>query len=392
MFFVDEPYLSDLFKKTVQENQLPIVKTPAADKFSFLPGTKFISEAEAIQAAKSDLEHLRLYTTSENTIGWISQHLAFSGYPQKIELFKNKAKFRRLIQPIYPDFFFREVALKDLGSLKVEAFPFPFITKPAVGFFSLGVHLVASLEDWPATVRTIQHEINQISGAYPNEVLNIDSFIIEQSISGDEFAVDAYFDQQGTPVVLDILHHPFSSSSDVSDRVYMTSKEIIEAHLGEFTELLNKIGALSGIRNFPVHVELRREPGGRIIPIEVNPMRFGGWCSTPDLAYFAYGINPYLYYAHQQKPDWKTLLQDKAGKIYSVVILDNSTGIPVENIASFDYDQCMSHFEKPLELRKIDYAKWGVFAFLFVETRAEHFIELDAILHSNLREFVSLKE
>ena len=138
-----------------------------------------------------------------------------------------------------------------------------------------------------------------------------------------------------------------------------------------------------------MHVELRRTAAGEILPIEVNPMRFGGWCSTPDLAYLAYGLNPYLYYIHQQAPDWDALLRGKENKLYSVVILDNSTGKTAAEIKSFDYDACLSHFEKPLELRKIDYRRHGIFAFLFVETRADATAELDYILQSRLNEFIT---
>jgi hypothetical protein len=390
MFFIDAPYVSDFLKQTLLDSHLPLVDTPAALKFDLPAGINLLSEEEAIQSAR-DNDTLAIYTTSENTIGWIAEHLAFTGIPAKIELFKNKAKFRRLIQPLYPDFFFREVKLSELDDLEVSSIPFPFVIKPSVGFFSLGVHLVNSASEWPDTAKAIHAEVATIAGQYPDEVVNIDSFIIEQCIRGDEFAVDAYFNAEGEAVVLDILHHTFSSEADVSDRIYTTSKEIIEANLEEFTAFLNNIGQLSGVKNFPVHVELRREAGGQLLPIEVNPMRFGGWCSTPDLLYAAYGINPYLYYSRQQKPDWKQVLADKAGKLFSVVILDNSTGKSAEEIREFDYDKMLRCFEKPLELRKIDFHQYPVFAFVYVETRAENFAELEYILKSNLSEFVNTK-
>jgi hypothetical protein len=390
MFFVDDPYVSDFFKKTVLENALPVVNTPGAQKYSFLPGTRLISEADAIQELRNDKAPL-LYTTSENTIGWIAQHLEFTGIPAQIEFFKDKAKFRRVTQSIFPSLYFKEVPLNELNEVRVEELPLPFVIKPSVGFFSLGVHKVNSAAEWPGTIAAIQQEIDQITGMYPDEVLNIRSFIIEGCIDGDEFAIDAYYNGEGQAVILDILHHTFSSAEDVSDRIYTTSKEIIKANLDEFSDFLNKIGSVTGVKRFPVHVELRRDSSGTLLPIEVNPMRFGGWCSTPDLAYAAYGLNPYLYYQNQQKPDWDKLLAEKDNLLYSVVILDNSTGKTAEEIVSFDYEKLLASFEHPLELRKIDYHVHPLFAFLYVETRAENTSELDSILHSKLNEFITIK-
>ena len=277
----------------------------------------------------------------------------------------------------------------ELRSLRFEELPAPFVLKPAVGFFSLGVHMVRSPREWEAALGSVEAELDTLRGMYPEEVLNIDSFLIEQCIEGDEFAVDAYFNGSGEIVVLDILHHSFASAADVSDRIYTTSKEIIESNLDEFSAFLGKIGALAGVRNFPVHVELRRTAAGELIPIEVNPMRFGGWCSTPDLAYLAYGLNPYLYYARQQKPDWEQLLHGKENKLFSVIVLDNSTGKSADEIRAFDYAACLARFAKPLELRKIDYHRHPLFAFLFVETRTDHQEELRSILQSRLNEFIS---
>jgi hypothetical protein len=389
LFFVDEPYVSDFLKTTLRDHGIPVVNTEAAKKLALLPGTNLISEELAVSTARKS-DDLVIYTTSENSIGWIAKNLPFSDYPERIERFKNKAKFRELTRSIFPGFYFKEVRYSDLEKISIEGLPTPFVIKPTVGFFSMGVHKVTGQKDWEDTVHAIDREIDAVRGLYPDEVLDISSFIIEECIDGNEFAVDAYFNAGGEPVILDILSHPFASAADVSDRVYMTSKEIIEENIDEFTTFVGKIGRLAKVSNFPVHIELRRDHQGRLLPIEVNPMRFGGWCSTPDLAYMAYGINPYLYYVNQRKPDWPELLKGKEGKLFSVIVLDNSTGKSADEISSFDYEKVVSKFEKPIELRKIDYTKYPVFGFLFAETPADHFDELKYILNSDLKEFITL--
>lgn len=83
-------------------------------------------------------------------------------------------------------------------------------------------------------------------------------------------------------------------------------------------------------------------------------MRFAGWCTT-DIAYYAYGINVYDYYFKQKKPCWERILNNKEGKIYSIIIADLPSKIKKETIKEIDYQKLLAYFEKPLELRKIDY-------------------------------------
>ena len=390
MFFVDKPYVSNFFKMTIRDNSIPVVGTEIAKRLDLYSGTNVISEDRAVEMAQES-DNLIIYTTSENSIGWISDHLVFSNLPEKINLFKNKLKFRKLTKSIFPDFYFKEVRVKNLKEIQLSELPLPFIIKPAVGFMSMGVHKVLNFQGWVNAIDSIIAEIDQIKGLYPPEVLDTGSFIIEQYINGDEFAVDAYYNSTGEPVILNILNHTFSSDIDVSDRIYISSKEIIENNLDEFTEFAEKIGNLAGVKNFPVHIELRRENTGTLLPVEVNPMRFGGWCTTADLSFLAYGFNPYLYYYLQKKPNWPGILKGKEGKLFSIIVLDNSTGVAVDEVTSFNYDKLLSKFEKPMELRKIDFHEYPVFGFLFTETREENFIELKNILDSDLNEFISTK-
>ncbi|OPL13523.1 MAG: ATP-grasp 4 superfamily protein [delta proteobacterium ML8_D] len=388
VFFVDKPYISDFFKMTVRDNVIPVVGTETAKKIGLYNGTNLISENEAAEIIRKTDDPL-IYMTSENSINWITKHLFFSKLPEKIRLFKDKLKFRELTKTIFPNFTFQKVHIKDLRKIQFEQLPLPFVIKPSVGFFSMGVHIVSNFQEWQTTIDSIVVTMEKTRGLYPEEVLDASSFIIEQCINGEEFAVDAYYNSTGEPVILNIFKHNFSSDKDVSDRIYTSSKQIIENNLREFTDFAEKIGELAEVKNFPVHIELRRDNEGSLLPIEINPMRFGGWCTTADISFLAYGFNPYLYYYTQKKPNWSEILKGKEGKLFSIIVLDNSTGKDIEKITSFDYEKLQSNFEKPIELRKIDYKKYPVFGFLFAETREDNFIELKNILDSDLNEFVS---
>lgn len=388
MFFADKPYISNFFKATVKETGIPVVATDVAKTLNLEKGTNLISEKTALEMAKAH-DTPTIYMSSENSIGWISEHPVFNILSDKIDFFKNKLKFRESTQSIFPDLYFRGVPAGDLETIQFDKLPLPFIIKPAVGFFSMGVYKVSSEKEWLKAVHSIKNEMDKIKHLYPEKVFDAGMFIIEHCITGDEFAVDAYYNDKGEPVILGIFEHTFSSDTDVSDRVYITSGKIIEKNLEEFTEFTRDIGKLAAVKKFPVHIELRRDEKGILLPIEVNPMRFGGWCTTPDLTFLAYGLNPYTFYYAQKKPDWPALLKGKEGKVFSIIVLDNSTGISGDEITSFDYEKLLSNFEKPLELRKIDYKQYPVFGFLFTETREENFIELKKILDSDLNEFIS---
>lgn len=389
MFLIDYPYVSDFLINTIKKNAFPIVATKSAKELISDESLNWISEEKAIQLFKENPNQL-IYSNSENIINWVENNLKFSELPSKINIFKDKIKFRELLKDVYPNYFFKGFFVEDLNSLDITNFKFPFIIKPSIGFFSLGVHKVDEPNEWPTILNKIQSEITQIKNFYPSEVLNTNRFIIEECIKGDEFAIDCYYNNNGEAVILNIMHHLFSSDKDVSDRIYYTSKEIILKNLPIVQQLVNTIGRKANLKNFPIHIEVRIDTNNVIIPIEVNPMRFGGWCTTGDISWNAYNINSYEYFYYQKVPDWTSVLEDKDNKIYSLILLDNNSGIEASKIKSFNYEQLLKDFENPLVLRKIDVHKFPIFGFLFTETSKSNKQELSTILNSNLSNYIEV--
>lgn len=390
MLILDHPYVSELLKNTAAELQIPVLKNEMSAGLNTKNRLNLLDEAEFIELIKEKGE-CALYSNSENSIGWISENLGFTGLPEKIELFKNKIKFRKLLERIYPDFYFQGIEFEKLDEIRVEEIKKPFIIKPAVGFFSLGVYKVSTNEEWDSVLRRIKAEVKEIKGRYPVQVLDAGKFIIEENIEGEELAVDAYFNRAGKPVVLNILKHIFSSENDVSDRVYFTSKAVIETYRETVEDLLKEIGKLAGLRNFPLHMELRIGSDRRIQLIELNPMRFAGWCTT-DIAYFAYGINTYRHFLEQLEPKWDKVLEDKGGKNLCLVILNKSAEIDSKSVKAFDYEKLLSDFEKPLELREADHEKYGLFGYMITETKDSSWSEIERILKSDLKEYIVFNE
>jgi hypothetical protein len=389
MIILDKPYVSDFLKNTIEKFQIQVVKTQQVNDFQLNGKTQFISEDAAAELMKKHPD-TRIYTNSENAINWISKNLSFSHIPEKINLFKDKFLFRELTKDIYPNFYYKLLKLEDFNNLNINEIPKPFIIKPAVGFFSMAVYKVQSNEEWEVVKTKIKEELKAVGHIYPKEVMDTQRFIIEEMITGDEYAFDAYYDADGEPFVLNIMKHVFASEEDFSDRLYITSEKIIREHLQPMECFLRDIGMYAQLKNFPLHVEVRIDKNGKMMPIEVNPLRFGAWCTTADATWYAYNFNSIAAYLNDEKPDWDKLLKEKEGKTYAMMVIENSTGYTADQIKAFNYDKLLADFEKPIELRKIDYHQYPVFGFLFVESRDENYQELERILNSDLHEYVEL--
>jgi hypothetical protein len=390
MLLLDQPYVSNFLRRTLVENALPVINTAGAISLDLPAETRFLDQETAVFCFKENPNQL-LYTNSENSLGWVAGNLAFTDLPRQVALLKDKVRFRELLAALYPDFQYHAVAAADLGNLDISALPLPFIIKPSVGFFSIGVHKVSAAEDWPQVLAAIRRELAGIEAAFPQQVLDTTTFIVEANIPGNEFAIDAYYDDSGIPVIINVMYHPFSSAGDVSDRAYITSKAILSRHLAQFTNTLYEIGQLAGLRNFPLHAEVRVREDGRITPIEFNPLRFGGWCAV-DMAHFAFRINPYLMFLQQQKPDWEQILAKKGEEITGLIVLDRSGPLAAAPVTHFDEQRLLAKFARPLDWRPINFNQYPVFGFLFMETAGSDTAEIDAILHSDLSEFVHRAE
>ncbi len=388
MFILEDPYVSDLLAATVAELGLPVLDTPMARRrLAGLQAVPLSTDDEFADAAAHP--GARLYSNSENAIGWIAEHLGGTDLPRMIGLFKDKVAFRALVADLYPDYRYFGVSLAGLRAFDPATLRAPFIVKPAVGFFSMGVHVVESAEAWPGVVEQLEREVQAFAAVYPDQVLGLDRFVVEEVIEGEEFAVDAYFDADGTPVLVDVYAHLFASADDVSDRVYYTNTETIDRLGPPAMEFLAEIGRRARLVDFPVHAELRIDAAGRVAPIEVNPMRFGGWCAT-DLAHFAYGVNPYRCYLLGERPDWARIAAETGGRTTALIVSDLPSSVDLAEIESVDYERFAACFTRVLELRPTDFSRYPVFAFTFVEVPSDDLSELHAVLGADLSEYLRM--
>ncbi len=389
MYLIDGPYVSDYLKRSLSELSIRVIQTPQAQKFLDTYPINFISERDAIEALNHDAHH-QVYTNSENALDWIYDNFPSSELTSTIQKVKDKTLFRQHLKQIHPDYYFQESTHSELSSLPLESIPFPVILKPSIGFFSLGVQRIENAVEWHSALQNLDQIIRESEGIYPQRVLDNSRFIIEEVIIGDEFAIDCYFDAQGKVVILNMMKHLFASDADVNDRVYITSAAIMQQYVKVVSDYLNTLGQVLGLKRFQAHIELRIDGEGLVNAIEINPLRFGGWCSTPDLSQYAWNMNIYEMLVNQSQPDWSNTTHEQPDRVYALVVLNNSTGTPGNKIKGFDYKRLLKQVQNPLELRKTDYAKFPLFGFLMCSVPGDDLGELYDLLHSDLKEFVTL--
>lgn len=372
MIILEQPYVSDFLIDTIKKNNFKVLDNEIArERLS----REFLTDGKNAQL---------IYTNSENSIGWTKKNYKDAPINKMIELSKDKAAFRSCLKEIYPDYYFQKVTLDELNKINAHELKFPLILKPNTGFLSFGVYTIKNETQWQNVVSNIKNDIKKFENVFPECVVDTTSFIIEEMIEGREFALDAYFNNNGEAVILNIFEHPFFDEDDVSDRVYFSSKEILVNYLDKFKSLLDKIGAAGNYKNFPFHLELRAGEE-KIIPIELNPMRFCGWCIT-DIAYFSWGINVYEYFLNQKAPNWDEIIKNAPDDIFYFTIGDIPSNIKKEEIKEIDYDNYLKLISNPLEIRKIDYKTKPVFAIVFARTN--NLDEIKNILKQDMSQFI----
>ena len=385
MIILEEPYISRELALCAARRGEPVLDTASARAAGHTYQMSFnLLDDEAFAARLQQGE--RLYTNSENALDWLYAKSGAEDLIAQAEKLKNKARLRRELADLYPDFFFTELSLEEIMATEADQLPLPCVLKPSVGFCSLGVYCIETAEEWQHAREDIAANISAWCAQYPAAVLGDQSWIVESLIRGTEYAVDVYFDGDGKAVVCNILQHDFASAQDVSDRLYYTGVDIIRRMLEPLENWFNTVNAYLKLRNFPAHVELRCDENGFIVPIEFNPLRFAGLSCT-DISLFAWGFATYEYFLDSIRPDWETLLDGKEGKVWTLMVLNKPEHCPP--VKSFDYKALCAKFRKVVCLRQGFFEKYSHCGILFTETLRSDWQELEDFATNDLTEFIN---
>lgn len=381
MVIVDAPYASDMLLEWLEESQHPVL---ANDFARSLEGRalNLVDDAEARALVDSGQ---RVYTNSENALAWLTENTQAEGLKRGIELFKDKLEMRRILAALDEDVFFREMSADDLAAVDFDELPERVVLKPTVGFCSMGVYVIGSRAEWDAALADIAQDAARWQRMYPGSVVDAQRFIIEGYIDGQEYAIDAFFDAEGHAQVLNVLKHDFAGPEDTSDRLYTCGPAIYHAMAPVFQAWLDQVNEIIGVRDFPVHVEVRVD-GDRVSPIEFNPLRFAGLGGT-DVSQYAFGFKTYQAYLEDDLPDAHAYEGDGTDAVYTMSLLNPPVG--TDGTEKFDYDGFAARFSDVRGFHRFDVNKIGSYGFLFVRADSPESPELDFLLHDDLRDFIS---
>ena len=385
MIIIEKPYVSETLVDSIVQNDWYVLENDALELANIEEGAFNILDQENAKYRYSTMSYPQIYSNSESGIRWVQANMPDSKLTKYLNLFKDKSEFRRTFADLYPNFSFKEVTFEDMKKMSLESLEFPLVIKPVAGFMGFGVHIVQNDADWKNALYNLEEEIKQAQRMFDESVISSSRFLIEDFVQGEEFAIDAYFDKQGQPVILNIFQHPYLNSKDVRNRIYMTSVGIMVKYLAKFAVILKQMGERIDARNLAIHMELRVTPDENIIPIEVNPMRFSGWCTT-DVAKYAWGINVYEYFMAQLKPNWNEILEKAPRGVYYFSMAEVPEGLDKSKIKSFNYDKFLANYSNILEVRRINPKNNPLFAIIFGHTQDKE--EVKQILQLNMKDYI----
>ena len=152
MMIIDEPFAAPELIEYLVCTQEPVLLNSMAEKILKRRSIKALGDEEFAACVNAGG---RLICTSENAFSWIAQHIEDEAVTEAIATFKDKARMRKLLAPMYPSLEYREIPTAQLKEVCFEDFSTPFVLKPNVGYCSVGVYVVESRQQWDAALADI---------------------------------------------------------------------------------------------------------------------------------------------------------------------------------------------------------------------------------------------
>lgn len=305
----------------------------------------------------------KVCVTSELALASVLERMDDADQRAVIARLKDKLAWRAMLRALYPDFYAETVALRDLPSRALDPAR-RYVVKPVKGYFGIGARVIEPGADLAAVARDITREMERNTAIFSDAVLSRDAFMIEEYIEGEEYAVDMFYADSGAPVVTNIYHHPLPAKRDYLHMVYYTSAAIFDELYGPVVDFFTRLNMPLGAHALPIHAEFKYHRG-RLVPIELNPLRFGGM-GLCELAYHAFGVDPYHAFAQDRAPDWPALWRERGDKVYAFYLGYNGTGMDVArrrpHIGAF-----YRLFSRVLSDTVLDYRAQPAFAVVYIE-------------------------
>jgi hypothetical protein len=335
------------------------------DELNNNPHYKIIARQELMNSDVSFDCKDKIYVPFEESLDEVYKHHQDEKWIKKIKTMRDKYEFRKLLKAIYSNFYCEKISSNDISKLKIPENK-KVVIKPLRGFLSSGVNFADSSTDLEQLSHKLQAEIYEKSKYFTNAVISSEEVIVEEFIDGNEYASDIYITSDNQIVILNITAHPNQEKFFSVPVLYYTNYKIYSNLYKKIYEIIKSYNNLVDIRNIPINAEFKLKDE-QLIPIEFNPVRFGGggYC---DITYYFFEVNPFKSFFEEENTNPSQLWQGKYDKSFGWVLAYNVKGLNINNY-KLDYDRIKSEFSNVLKFHKLDYKNNLTFAGLYVQEK-----------------------
>lgn len=317
----------------------------------------------------------KVYVPSETSLSIVMDRMQDKDYIRGINKLKNKFYCREVLRSIYPNFYFAKAALAEIPGLKLG--DKKVVIKPLKGFFGKGVRVADKDTDLLKLAYEMNREVEASVKFFPETILTRDEYIVEEYISGEEYAVDMFFDKHGKPAIMNIYSHPDPEIPDYFHLMYYTNKKIFDNHLKTFMCFFRELNEIMDLKNFPIHAEFKLQ-NSVMIPIELNPMRYGGF-GLSDLTYFGFNFQPIIAYFDDESVDWSEIWSswDKYNYAWILGYNGRDISVNVQRPNHEKYKKYLAENSDVLDYVQLDYKTNPIFSLACLRNNnLEHLKEL----------------
>lgn len=385
MYIIEKPFVSEYLIDTIINHDWIVLDNETIESCGLEEDALELWSTKEATEYYVQQEYPLIYSNSENAIPWIVNSLPQSNITKYIKTFKDKILFRETFKDMSPEMYSTSLEYLDINYLNEEELQFPLVIKPSVGYLNFGVRIINEASEWKPKIKGLHKEIAQNKSKYNENVVNTANILIEELITGEDFSVDAYFDENGAIVILNIFKRLFKEDNLTTEKMYITSASLMMQYMSKIELFLQEIGNRLEIKNFPLNFELKIDEDGNIRPIEINPLRFANWCVS-DIAKYSWGFNIYEYFEKQIHPDWNTILQNAEEKTYYAALIDIPKGFPKSSVKDFNFNGYLADFSNVYEIRHVNFKANPLFGVVFGSTSDND--ELEMIINKEQSAFI----
>lgn len=332
-------------------------------------GMELLTERQFAENYKGYPHAKKICVTSEATLETILNNLNDKTKKSAIQSMKNKHLFREILQDDYPSLKYRQIKFDEINQLKVSG---KQVLKPVKGCFGTAVKIIDEHSDLQQIAKEIKQEISQNSSILSESVISQSEFILEDFISGEEYAVDMFYDAKGRPHIVNIYHHPLPKHREYLHMIYYTSKAIFEKVHADAITFFKKLSDKLPLKNIVLHSEFKLAQ--ELIPIEINAMRFGGM-GLGNMIYHSLKINPYQCFVEERSPDWEKIWEKHPTPNFVYFIAYNGTQIDKTRQRP-NLQKLESAFTNILNRTTFDYQKQLAFGVYTLQESADNINKL----------------